>query len=386
MRVAYLTPSSFRTVNAGALRNVTVAVALATGGHATTIVSADSSNDPLDPTWSELIPNLVTLDRVGPPRSRGLNQIRRVLGGPTTRGDASFADTDAVILYNPDPVTFSRAQTWAMDSGKPVFVDLTEWLTARDLPGGRFSPYTWWYRRFMRRLPSMVDAGLAISSSMEAHLLEGEARALVVPPLQFARLDRAALLSPIERSDRLEILVSGSVFVRGGKDLKSLEILAHALESRPSLASVLSVHVAGRIDAVGAAAVERIRAAVPLTEHGWIDWPRSLELTASVDWLLQLRDPDDWRSRFGFPSKVTEALALGTPVMANAFSDIDRYIVDGLNGAVVQTLDPDELGHALEVASGTSFHRAAITRDALERFSTDAFASELTHFIERTTP
>lgn len=382
MKILSVTPCSFRTMNAGALRNATVAAALVAGGHQVVIVTTDAASDTLHADWSDLLPPSVHLVRGGPPRTRGVNQIRRVVGGATRLELSHYRDSDAVILYNPDPLTFSRLAKRTASDGKKLFVDLTEWLTLADLPGGRLSPYSWWYSAFMRSIPRRATAGFAVSTSMAEHFSARGARSLVVPPLQDPGKLITGLKGPVQPADRTRILVSGSGFVRGGKDLSSLVALHAALEATPSLGPQLSVHVAGRTDAAGEAAIARLRSITEVIEHGWVDWRRSIELVSSSDWLVQFRDPSSWRARFGFPSKVTESLTIGTPVLANVFSDTPIHIRDGANGILVPELTATEISRALRRALSVRPSREDIADAARDAYSVDAFSSQLSRFIE----
>lgn len=233
----------------------------------------------------------------------------------------------------------------------------------------------------MRSIPRRAAAGFAVSTSMAEHLSARGARSIVVPPLH----DPGKLVTEPKESvqtvGRTRILVSGSGFVRGGKDLSSIVALHTALEADPDLGAQLSVQVAGRIDAHGEAVIDRLRSVTEVVEHGWLDWRRSIELVSSADWLVQFRDPSSRRARFGFPSKVTESLSLGTPVLANAFSDIALHIRDGVNGVLVSELTATEISRALRRALLMRPSREDIADAARGAYSVDAFSPRLSRFI-----
>lgn len=382
MKIVSFTPCTFRTVNAGALRNATVAAALVAAGHQVTIVSADAADDLVEPSWSHVLSDAVDLVQAGPPRTRGINQLRRVIGGATGYDLRHYREADAVIAYNPDPLSFSRLARRTAFDRKKLYVDLTEWLTPTDLPGGWLSPYSWWYSAFMRDLPSRATAGFAISTAMAEHLSARGARSILVPPLHDPRTFPPESEESARRTDRTRLLVSGSGFVRGGKDLSSLVALCAALEAAPALGRKLSVHVAGRIDATGDAAIKRLGGVTEVINHGWLDWRRSIEIVSSVDWLLQFREPAGRRARFGFPSKVTESLMLGTPVIANTFSDTALHIRDGVNGILVPALTTIEISRALTRALSVRPSRVDIVQAARDLYSIDAFSPRISQFVD----
>lgn len=54
------------------------------------------------------------------------------------------------------------------------------------------------------------------------------------------------------------------------------------------------------------------------------------------DFLILLRDSKNCNNA-GFPTKVSEAISLGVPVITNVTSDIDQYLEDGINSVIVDT-------------------------------------------------
>lgn len=387
MRVVLFTPSSFRTVNAGALRNVTLASALVLEGHTVRVAYADSTDCTIAVAWAGLVPEGVELVANGASR-RGLSRALRILGG-AVRGDLHrFEDADVVILYNPDPVAFRRAQKWTRHRSIGLVVDLSEWLSTADLPLGL--AYGPWYQRFMRTLPSRVQYGLAISTPMRAHLASRGAMVALVPPVHFPVPEGVVGLPAVlgsspptdDRSGRASILVSGAGLTRKGKDLASIMWLVEAIRVDPKLGEVLEFHVAGHLDPTALAAVEQLRHHATVTVHGWLDYERSLALLRSVDWLLQWRDASNRRATYGFPSKVTEALVNGTPVLTNDFGDVPLWVRSGRDGLVVEKPDPNAVRDALCRATTMRLDRATIAAEAGSRLTPAACAQAVSEVIE----
>lgn len=53
----------------------------------------------------------------------------------------------------------------------------------------------------------------------------------------------------------------------------------------------------------------------------------------------------------GFPSKISESLCLGTPVITNKISDIDNYIIDGENGILIESSLAEAKKHIMQYFS-----------------------------------
>lgn len=67
--------------------------------------------------------------------------------------------------------------------------------------------------------------------------------------------------------------------------------------------------------------------------HGRIPYEQVKEKVVAADYTVLLR-PNRRYANAGFPTKVGESMACGTPVIANHTSDLHRYILDGKTGIV----------------------------------------------------
>lgn len=380
MRFAYYTPSSFRTLNAGALRNAAVARALVLAGHEVKIICGDGDSEDIDSEWAHLLGDRVVVHPGGPRGRRSLlrGRVGRLLGGPTTQGTGAARLADHVIAYNPDPVMWARLRRSSRQSGVPLTVDMTEWLGARDIPGGWWTPFGIWYEVHLRTLPYRIDRGVAISSRMAAHLRRGGAPVLVVPPLhEVPPFD----MGHIRHDSSSHLLISGGDLNPSGKDGLTLRLLLGALRVDPALASAMHVHVAGNVAEAGEGLIDELRKHVKTTFHGWIPREEFLALLSSVDYLLLLRESRSRRIEYGFPSKVTESLLVGTPVVANEFSDMGQVLRTGSDWMPVDALTTQALLSALRHAFSVSVDRSVIAQDAAGRFTPSAFSAAIADFI-----
>lgn len=60
----------------------------------------------------------------------------------------------------------------------------------------------------------------------------------------------------------------------------------------------------------------------------------------NADFTILFRLSNERYARAGFPTKVVESLATGTPVLCNLSSDLELYLNDGFNSVIVDKLDP----------------------------------------------
>jgi glycosyltransferase involved in cell wall biosynthesis len=74
-----------------------------------------------------------------------------------------------------------------------------------------------------------------------------------------------------------------------------------------------------------------------------------------ADFTVLMRSPDQRYAKAGFPTKVVESLASGTPVICNITSDLGDYIRDGENGIIVDKCSAESFSIAVTRAQNLTF-------------------------------
>ena len=71
--------------------------------------------------------------------------------------------------------------------------------------------------------------------------------------------------------------------------------------------------------------------------HFWgrVSHSEALAIVASSNYSIIIREPTR-KNNAGFPTKFVESISLGTPVLCNKFSDVDRYLTDNQNGGIIR--------------------------------------------------
>ena len=64
---------------------------------------------------------------------------------------------------------------------------------------------------------------------------------------------------------------------------------------------------------------------IELRFYGRISNKEAIKMIENADWVVVLRDKNKV-VQAGFPTKVPEAISCGTPIIANRFSNIDRFL------------------------------------------------------------
>lgn len=387
MRILYVTSASFLAANAAALRNIGLASALAQSGHEVAIATPDDPSAEHLVPWAPPGPAGVTVVPVGKPVSRraASAKVAGLLG--YSHGDLqSLLDDwapDLVILYQSYLPLLVRLGIVSLRRGTPVVLDVTEWYDGVALPLGKFGPHNALNQISMRLAVPRMPASIAISQPLAAHCARFGARTIVVPPLfDLAGRVPDQNLRPRPRGQRLTIAVTGSGVTAGQKDNLALMSIARAAHRIDPDGKRLLIKIAGPGRRVVA---EQLGGHVPtaLDTLGGLSWTDSLRLVASADFSLVLRDPSNRRAALGFPSKVPESLLLGTPILGNPIGDLDRYLVDGFNAAIVDPPNTTELEDVLRrlIEDAVPWNRDAILADAETHFTPVRYAKRLNEFV-----
>ena len=119
--------------------------------------------------------------------------------------------------------------------------------------------------------------------------------------------------------------------------------------------------------------------------HGRIPYVDVQEKIASADFTVLLR-PNLRYANAGFPTKVSESMMCGTPVIANHTSDLNLYIRDGETGIVVsdETAEACAEGFrkALRMHAEDKFiMRTAARKEAETAFNYMSYREEMKRFI-----
>lgn len=121
--------------------------------------------------------------------------------------------------------------------------------------------------------------------------------------------------------------------------------------------------------------------------HGRIPYEQVKQHIVNADFTVLLR-PDKRYANAGFPTKVGESMACGTPVIANLTSDLGKYIIDGETGFVCVDESPEACKTALQrVLSMTEQEKANMRKEAMEvakiGFNYKTYLADMRDFLSK---
>ncbi len=251
----------------------------------------------------------------------------------------------AVLLYG----GYSPFVLWLLRfrrrTGIPVFVDAVEWYQPSHVPGGLLSPFHLNVEWALRRLFPRLGHAICISRYLQRHFEAKGCRTLYLPAvLDVAALEPDLGLRPAKTP--LRLAYSGTP---GKKDL--LDPMVEALLRLdpqgerirfaivgPSVPSLLALPALRRRD---------LRQLPPCLEApGYVTTAEAMAQVRRADFSVLLRH----RQRYamaGFPTKVPESLAVGTPVICNLTTDLGDFLVDGSQALICSEPTAEACEHTL---------------------------------------
>lgn len=261
-------------------------------------------------------------------------------------------------------------------------VDCTEWFESSQFPKGeRDRGYLDHERLLTRTIDESVKV-IAISDCLKNHFEQMECSVLRVP----AVLDVEELSAGIQNEvcdHGLKVMYAGSP---GKKD--SLDIVLGAIcELSADERSMISLDLYG-LDERDARMLLPVGVSLPtcVHAHGRVSRAEVVKALRKSDFTILMRDPSKRFAQAGMPTKITESLGSGVPVIANLTSDLGKYLVDGVNAFIVDRFAADALACVLRKALVTTHEDRLSMREAARASAEDAldyrvYAHDLRAFV-----
>ena len=100
-----------------------------------------------------------------------------------------------------------------------------------------------------------------------------------------------------------------------------------------------------------------------------------------ADYSILIRNSEQRYAKAGFPTKVPESLATGTPVICNLSSDLAYYLYDGRNAVIVDEDTPERIAEAINRAMSYSEVEKCLMRENARKTAINSF--DYRRYIER---
>lgn len=393
-RVIYVGPYAFPNGGAGARRILGNALSLRDVGCEVVISSgqmADGTEEQSKPFESEYEGfRVVSLgERTAEKYPKILKRLMYFnMGAKTiTWLDSLEKKPDIVILYSGYSPYMMRLIPWCKKHGVKFIFDAVEWYDPKSFIAGLLSPYQWNIELALRYYSKKTDAVIAISSYLEKHYNAQGCQTIRIPPT----LDIKKIEPNLNTSKDNDTLVVSYTGTPGNKDLfnEYLEAVLQLYEAGEKIIFRFAGVTMEQLLKYPALLQRNIQNTLPsaLDCRGITSHEEAINITKTSDFSLLLRRPERY-AHAGFPTKIVESLAMGTPVIINLTSDLGEYVHEGDEGLICDDNSVDALVSKLKKAMTLSVNeRVKMRHRAREQaaLSFDCFKYKqiLKEFIQR---
>lgn len=266
----------------------------------------------------------------------------------------------------------------------PYIIEQCEWYDASIFKGGKFNPY---YREHVKRIVwknKSLDAVIAISSLLEKHYASQGMKTIRIPTILDVK--NTQWRNSTTEEGPVRIIFAGSI----GKGKERFDHILTALKEINSdeVRIVLDIFGADEQqvrDNLGdqSQILDELKECMVI--HGRIPQRDIEDQFRNADYSIFMR-PERNSSNAGFPTKLAESMAVGTPVITNNTGDIRMYLINGFNGFLLEKPSSEKIYEVFESicnrnASEDSAMRCNARKTAEKYFSFRRYIEPLNNLL-----
>lgn len=256
---------------------------------------------------------------------------------------ACIPNLHAIVCYNFPAIALEKIRRYCRKTGIKCIADVTEWYTGlgRSIPVKVIKGMDTFLR--MRIIHKRLD-GLIVISRYLQNYYRCCRNVVYIPPLTDISESKWQRI-PSKSTDTLYLAYAGSP---GKKDRIDFLIAALKAVKRKYHLDIVGIDKNAYMSTYRKDTAF-LKENKDIMFHGRIPHMEALEIVKGANYSCFFRIPDRVTTA-GFPTKFSEAISCGTPVITNRSSNVADYLMDG-NGYLVDKLSVESITAAIEAAS-----------------------------------
>jgi len=292
-------------------------------------------------------------------------------------------EVEYVIIYNANSYFIYRMLLLSKKFKFKLICDCTEWQEGDHLPGGKFGIVNWDNNVRMKLIYPKIKNIIVISSYLEMYLQKKGCNTIIVPPLidfsqnKWKNLSNNNKLQSLSKT--IKLIYAGNP---GKKDI--LESIFEALAVINKDFIQIEFQVLGIEKELFNSQIFSGSEEIPnyIICMGSVPQSEVPKYYQQCDFSILLRENKRYANA-GFPTKLVESLASGTPIITNKTSDIQRYIINGENGFLLNDIKEQTLLKGFEKILSLSKYDISIMSESAKKSSLQSFnTNSFSHLLE----
>lgn len=255
---------------------------------------------------------------------------------------------DLIMVVNVSHSTLKHLKKYAKKHNIKLLYDCVEWYSPQQFKTGVFHPTYQIKNNFNSKWVDKGVSVVSISSYLHEYFLSKGIESIRIPVIMDVK--NMSCKKNI-KEDKIIFVYAGAP---GKKDYLSVVVKGFALLTKQQLSNI-ELRIIGINDNqlikmcdVSADDIKYIGNSMKC--YGRVTREEVMKQLTMADFTVLLRSEELRYAKAGFPTKVVESLATGTPVITNLTSDLGMYIIDGANGFIVENCSADALSNVLKNA------------------------------------
>lgn len=240
----------------------------------------------------------------------------------------------AIFAYNYPAIALNRLIKYSNKKNIKIFADSTEWYKSENENILHKMLKTFDTNFRMRKVHFKTNGLIAISSAMYSFYSKKMKNVILIPPLIDRKSSKWYSKTEDKELDHNIILTYAGSPGQGSKDRIDLlvESVIELSKKHPLKLRIVGISKEEYIN--------NFRTINPLNNSNILEFTgrvshlKSIEYIKKSHFLFFLRD-SNIVTKYGFPTKFVESLACGTPIITNSSSDLDKYLINGYNGYII---------------------------------------------------